>query len=67
MYLDGRVYSWGRNNHSQLGHSEGKPFVTIPTVVSGLDSIPISRIATGGAHSFGLTVCGYAFAWGRNR
>ena len=50
-----------------MGHSEGKPFVTMPTVVSGLDSIPIGRIATGGAHSFGVTVCGYGFAWGRNR
>ena len=67
LFLDSRVYSWGRNNYCQLGHSRDESVVYTPKQVKGLESLPIKKITAGGAHNFALSLSGNAFGWGRNR
>ena len=65
--IDSRVYSWGRNNYCQLGHSPDQSTVPSLKVVPGLESVPIHSITAGGAHNFVVSECGLAYGWGRNR
>jgi regulator of chromosome condensation len=62
----GQVYSWGLNNHGQLGigHKEN---TSIPTLVKGLpEGERIVMIAGGDHHTTALTVEGKVYCWGRN-
>lgn len=58
---DGSVYSWGFNDHGQLGHG---------TRANALQPLPVtlsqkaSRIAAGGSHSLAQLQDGKLFAWG---
>jgi hypothetical protein len=53
---DGKVYSWGSNNHSPVA-------VDMSGVLSGK---AITQIAAGGNHSLVSTSEGKAYSWGRN-
>ncbi|XP_077999503.1 putative E3 ubiquitin-protein ligase HERC4 isoform X2 [Glandiceps talaboti] len=64
---DSRIYTWGCNDHGQLGHgSQTVRFTDTPTCLTSLHGLPIRLIACGGAHSFALTVSGGVFGWGKN-
>ena len=67
VHADGRLYSWGENSDSQLGHSKSKDIVRTPRVVSALKDMPIVKIASGKAHNVILSPAGGVFAWGRNK
>jgi len=65
---DGQVYAWGENNHYQLGvESEQQTFLSVPTLVSSLQSVPVVGVSAGFAHNIAITAGGVALSWGRNR
>ena len=59
-------YSWGSNSMGQLGI--GNPNVTefalIPTKIPLPEGMLLTKIAAGGRHSAGITLCGKVLAWG---
>ncbi|XP_038648655.1 probable E3 ubiquitin-protein ligase HERC3 [Scyliorhinus canicula] len=63
---DGRLFAWGQNAHGQLGLGKGYSSQTSPQCVKSLTGIPLAQIATGGMHSFTLSLSGAVFGWGRN-
>lgn len=63
----GQIFSWGQNKYGQLGLGKEGPGVLTPQVVQSLLGIPFAQISAGGAHSFGLTLSGAVFGWGRNK
>uniref|UniRef100_A0AAY5E8U3 HECT domain-containing protein n=1 Tax=Electrophorus electricus TaxID=8005 RepID=A0AAY5E8U3_ELEEL len=63
----GQIFSWGQNRYGQLGLGKEGNGVSTPQVIQSLLGIPFAQIAAGGAHSFGLTLSGAVFGWGRNK
>ncbi|XP_043917257.1 probable E3 ubiquitin-protein ligase HERC6 [Protopterus annectens] len=63
---DGRVFSWGQNNHGQLGLGKGISTQATPVQLKFLSGLPLAQIAAGGAHSFALSLSGTVFGWGNN-
>ncbi|XP_029986375.1 probable E3 ubiquitin-protein ligase HERC3 [Sphaeramia orbicularis] len=63
---DGQVYTWGVDSRGQLGLGKKTPVVHSPEQVRGLCSVPVVEITAGGEQSFGLSVSGSVFSWGRN-
>uniref|UniRef100_A0A8B9L1B3 HECT and RLD domain containing E3 ubiquitin protein ligase 4 n=1 Tax=Astyanax mexicanus TaxID=7994 RepID=A0A8B9L1B3_ASTMX len=63
----GQIFSWGQNKYGQLGLGKEGPSVLTPQLVQSLLGIPFAQISAGGAHSFGLTLSGAVFGWGRNK
>ncbi len=62
---DGTVWSWGANEHGQLGYDTGGNNYSItPTQISGLSNI--TAVATGRYHSLALDSNGDVWAWGSN-
>ncbi|HOI91526.1 MAG TPA: hypothetical protein PLK28_13575 [Candidatus Rifleibacterium sp.] len=61
----GKVYSWGRNNRGQLGHS-GTTNVNVPqTVISGGSQLQnVSDLTAGDEFSLALTTSGNVMSWG---
>eukprot|EP00210_Caulerpa_lentillifera_P008643 g8243.t1 len=59
------VYSWGGNNHGQLGLGD-KINRSTPKVIDALWALPIKQLAAGDYHSCVLTRSGYLFTWGLN-
>ncbi len=41
--------------------------VSSPQVIQSLQGVPFAQVSAGGAHSFGLTLSGAVFGWGRNK
>jgi len=65
----GRVFTWGRNNHGQLGDGTviNKNYPVDITFMFALNpNEAITTIATGGFHNLALTSLGRVFSWGRN-
>jgi alpha-tubulin suppressor-like RCC1 family protein len=61
---DGTAYSWGRNNHGQLGVGDSVN-KNVPTPVA--TALKFSYVDAGqGEHMMGLTSDGTAYAWGFN-
>jgi alpha-tubulin suppressor-like RCC1 family protein len=60
---DGNIYSWGSNEHGQLGR-EGDPKVA--QLVSLPGGIKCKAIAAGRYHSLALGVDGKIYSWGYN-
>ncbi|WOH04312.1 hypothetical protein DCAR_0623721 [Daucus carota subsp. sativus] len=64
--VDGRCYTWGRNDRGQLGHGD-----TIqrdrPTVVSGLSKYKIVSAGSGRSHTVVVTDDGTSLSFGWNK
>ena len=61
----GRVWTWGSNDHGQLGHSGGSLTNNEPTPVTGF-SADIVAIAAGDYHTLAVDANGQVWAWGRD-
>lgn len=62
----GQLYSWGSNQHGQLGQEfEGDS--DRPRIVKGLVTKTVVQIACGHSHCLALTNAGELYAWGSNQ
>ena len=64
---DGRVFVWGSNTSGQLGIASREEFASTPVELKTLRGLPLSQVVCGGYHSFGLSVSGALYGWGKNR
>ncbi|KAL6511833.1 hypothetical protein OROGR_021430 [Orobanche gracilis] len=64
--VEGRCYTWGRNEKGQLGHGD-KVQRDRPTIVSELSQHKIVRAGAGRSHSVVVTEDGVSFAFGWNK
>ncbi|CAI9116887.1 OLC1v1018168C1 [Oldenlandia corymbosa var. corymbosa] len=64
--VDGRCYTWGRNEKGQLGHGD-KIQRDRPTVVSGISKHKIVKAGAGRNHTVVVTADGDSFAFGFNK
>ncbi|RZC44782.1 hypothetical protein C5167_037733 [Papaver somniferum] len=64
--VEGRVYTWGRNEKGQLGHGDMIQRDR-PTVISGLSKHKIMKAGAGRAHTVVVTNDGKSFAFGWNK
>ena len=66
---EGRVFTWGRNNHGQLGDGTTIQRLT-PTEITNSFNLGLSEkiiaLSLGNSHSIALTSEGQVFTWGRN-
>ncbi|NWZ72880.1 HERC5 ligase, partial [Acrocephalus arundinaceus] len=62
----GELFTWGQNNHGQLGVGSQTTFIPKPQLVERLKGIPIAQIAAGGAHSTTVSLSGAVYSWGKN-
>uniref|UniRef100_A0A8C1U7T7 HECT domain-containing protein n=1 Tax=Cyprinus carpio TaxID=7962 RepID=A0A8C1U7T7_CYPCA len=60
------VVVWGDNSHGQLGLNKDHPGSPSAQHVQSLSGIPLAQISAGGDHSFGLSLSGVVFGWGKN-
>ncbi len=63
LWADGSIWSWGQNNHGQLG--DGTSLNRNAPQQLG-SSVEWEGIAAGGNHSLALTAGGEVWAWGNN-
>ena len=67
----GDVYSWGWNEHGQLGHSTDTPVVAIPTLIelppNDQDDVNFVSIGCGERHSVAVSEGGSVYTWGWNK
>ncbi|KAK3231762.1 hypothetical protein Dsin_003643 [Dipteronia sinensis] len=64
--VEGRCYTWGRNEKGQLGHGD-KIQRDRPTVVSELAKYKITKAAAGRSHTVVVTDDGHSLAFGWNK
>lgn len=64
--VDGRCYTWGRNDKGQLGHGD-QIQRDRPTVVSALASYKIVKAGSGKAHTVVVTEDGLSLSFGWNK
>ena len=67
---DGTVYTWGWNQHGQLGNGttmNSRIPVAVVTAGTPLAGKTISQIAAGNAHALAMTDDGTMYAWGWNQ
>lgn len=64
--VEGRCYTWGRNEKGQLGHGDTLQR-TQPTVVSELSKYKITRAGAGRSHTVVVTEDGTSFSFGLNK
>ncbi|KAI3513274.1 hypothetical protein L1887_20603 [Cichorium endivia] len=64
--VDGRCYTWGRNDKGQLGHGD-QIQRDRPTVVSALASYKIVKAASGRSHTVVVTEDGLSLSFGWNK
>ncbi|XP_027149003.1 protein RCC2 homolog [Coffea eugenioides] len=64
--VDGRCYTWGRNEKGQLGHGD-KIQRDRPTVVSGLSKHKVITAGAGRSHTVVVTEDGDSLAFGWNK
>ncbi len=63
---DGMLFSWGMNEHGQLGLGNFSPKVETPQRITCLHGLPVRQISAGGFHSFFLSKSGALFGCGKN-
>lgn len=67
----GDIYSWGWNEHGQLGHSTDTPVVAIPTLIElpqgDQEDVNFMSIGCGERHSVAVSEGGSAYTWGWNK
>ena len=67
---DGSVYTWGYDDHGEMGQGTTDTDVSTPVKVKGVDGVGflsnITKISKGGYHSMALASDGTLYAWGRN-
>ncbi|MEE6461872.1 hypothetical protein FKM82_001435 [Ascaphus truei] len=63
---DGQLFTWGQNDHGQLGLGKGFVSQSSPQRVKSLEGIPLAQVTGGGSHSFALSLSGAVFGWGKN-
>lgn len=66
---EGKVYTWGYNNHGQLGNGKTDTPSNVPVAVDTggvLDGKTITAVAMGMEHSIALASDGTIYTWGRN-
>ncbi|XRB22633.1 regulator of chromosome condensation [Pseudoscourfieldia marina] len=61
----GKVYTWGRNSHGQLGTGDDKDRAK-PTLLAGLAAFEVKAVAAGMMSSYAVTSSGRVYAWGYN-
>ena len=70
LSIYGDVYSWGWNEHGQLGHSAGPQApstISLPTLIENPDnSVNFAAIRCGARHSAAVTEDGQLYTWGWN-
>uniref|UniRef100_A0A671SII6 Probable E3 ubiquitin-protein ligase HERC4 n=1 Tax=Sinocyclocheilus anshuiensis TaxID=1608454 RepID=A0A671SII6_9TELE len=66
LTTDGQLLVWGENSHGQLGLEKDHPGSSSAQHVQSLSGIPLAQISAGGDHSFGLSLSGVVFGWGKN-
>lgn len=64
--VEGRCYTWGRNEKGQLGHGD-KIQRDRPTVVSGLTGQKVINAGAGKSHTVVITEDGASFSFGWNK
>ncbi|CAI9281604.1 unnamed protein product [Lactuca saligna] len=64
--VDGRCYTWGRNDKGQLGHGD-KIIREKPTLVSGLSKYKVVKAGSGSGHTVVQTEDGLSFSFGWNK
>ncbi|KAI3733244.1 hypothetical protein L1987_64464 [Smallanthus sonchifolius] len=64
--VDGRCYTWGRNDKGQLGHGD-QVQRDMPTIVSALASYKIVKAGSGKAHTVVATEDGLSLSFGWNK
>lgn len=67
----GDVYSWGWNEHGQLGHSADTPVVAVPSLIElppeDQDDVNFVSIGCGERHSVAVSEGGSVYTWGWNK
>ncbi|KAK8944779.1 Ultraviolet-B receptor UVR8 [Platanthera zijinensis] len=64
--VEGRCYTWGRNEKGQLGHGDTRQR-SLPSIVQGLSKHRIVNAATGKNHTVVITDDGQSFSFGFNK
>ncbi|KAJ8647933.1 hypothetical protein MRB53_000956 [Persea americana] len=66
--VEGRCYTWGRNEKGQLGHGDTHAtLLEMPRIVSGLSKYKIVAAGAGRNHTVVVTDDGNSFAFGWNK
>ena len=70
LSIYGDIYSWGWNEHGQLGHSaspQAPSTVPLPTLIENSDNcVNFTAISCGARHSVAVTEDGQLYTWGWN-
>lgn len=62
---EGTLYTWGNNEQGQLGTGNIiDPIITIPTMITALNSSKVAVTSCGNAHCLALTQMGHVYSWG---
>eukprot|EP00817_Percolomonadidae_sp_ATCC50343_P005597 CAMPEP_0117432468 /NCGR_PEP_ID=MMETSP0758-20121206/11950_1 /TAXON_ID=63605 /ORGANISM="Percolomonas cosmopolitus, Strain AE-1 (ATCC 50343)" /LENGTH=619 /DNA_ID=CAMNT_0005222403 /DNA_START=265 /DNA_END=2120 /DNA_ORIENTATION=- len=69
LTVDGKLISWGRNNHGQLGNDlpDNVNELCYPQLIVSTVDLTFDFIACGASHSCACTTDGKLFMWGSNQ
>ncbi|XP_048580642.1 uncharacterized protein LOC5517399 isoform X2 [Nematostella vectensis] len=61
-----QVFTWGFNDHGQLGHSTSMDHLLFPTVVQKLNESFVATASVGAEFSVAMDATGQVWVWGRS-
>ncbi|HPJ01869.1 MAG TPA: hypothetical protein PKU80_03415 [Candidatus Limiplasma sp.] len=61
---DGALWTWGRNDHAQLGYDTGKDTTTTPQKVDL--PLPVTQVAAYSSQTYAILSDGSLWSWGNN-